>query len=306
MARFHKPVLLKKVLEYLEVKEGEKYLDATAGGGGHTQAILKLGGKILAIDCDPEAVKAARVYLASACPPGKHYFWRLVSGNFKDLKEIAKKEGFSEVAGILFDLGVSSYQLETEERGFSFRDNGPLDMRMDPRLGVTAADLINGLNKGELNEIFSKFSQEHYSRRFAEAICQSRRLRPIRTTGELVAVIEKALPGKAKRKMKIHPATRVFQALRIVVNDELNNLKEALPQAQDLLKPKGRLAIISFHSGEDRIVKQFFKDKESTSQLRIITKKPIRPTLEEIKENPRSRSAKLRVAEKNKNINEKN
>lgn len=298
MARFHKPVLLEEVLEYLKVKKGEKYIDATAGGGGHTQAILKLGGKILAIDCDPEAVKAARDYLASACPPGKHSFWRLVSGNFKDLKEIAKKEGFSEVAGILFDLGVSSYQLETEGRGFSFRADGPLDMRMDPNLKVTAADLINGLNKGELNEIFSKFSQEHYSRRLAEAICQSRRLRPIRTTGELVAVIEKALPGKAKRKRKIHPATRVFQALRIVVNDELNNLKEALPQAQDLLKPKGRLAIISFHSGEDRIVKQFFKDKENINQLRIITKKPIRPTLEEIKENPRSRSAKLRVAEK--------
>ncbi len=291
MAKFHEPVLLKEVVEYLRVERGEKYIDATAGGGGHTAAILKLGGKILSIDCDPEAVRAARDYLASACPPGKHYSWRLVSGNFKDLYQIAKKEKFLNVSGILFDLGVSSYQLEEGERGFSFAREGPLDMRMDPSLEVTAADLVNGLNKGELNELFAKFGQEHYSRRIAEAICHARNLKPIRTTGQLAKIISQAVPKKGR----LHPATRSFQALRIAVNDELNNLKLALPQAEELLKKNGRLVVISFHSGEDRIVKEFFKNQ---SQLKVITKKPIRPTPEETKANPRSRSAKLRVAEK--------
>lgn len=297
MVKFHEPVLLEKVIDYLRVEKGKKYIDATVGGGGHTEAILKLGGKILAIDCDPEAIKAARRYLASACPPGKHYSWRLVSGNFEDLYQIVKREEFLDVSGILFDLGISSYQLEKGKRGFSFSQEGPLDMRMDPKLKVTAADLINGLNKGELNELFKKFGQEHYSRRFAEAICRARSLKPIKTTGELVDIINQVLPTKG-RKSKLHPATRVFLALRIAVNDELNNLKKALPQAVDLLKPKGRLVIISFHSGEDRIVKQFFLDAKEHEKLQIITKKPTRPTIEEIRKNPRSRSAKLRVAEK--------
>lgn len=297
MAKFHEPVLLEKVIDYLEVEKGKKYIDATVGGGGHTAAILKLGGKILAIDCDPEAIKAARRYLASACPPGKHYSWRLVSGNFRDLYQIVKREGFLDVSGTLFDLGVSSYQLEKAERGFSFSLEAPLDMRMDPKLKVTATDLINSLNKGELNELFARVGQEHYSRRFAEAICRARSLKPIKTTGELVDIINQALPTKG-RKSKLHPATRVFLALRIAVNDELNNLKKALPQALNLLEPKGRLVIISFHSGEDRIVKQFFKGQEKKGKLTIITKKPVRPIIEEINQNPRSRSAKLRVAEK--------
>lgn len=301
MEKFHEPVLLKEVIQYLGVKKGEKYIDATVGGGGHTAAILKLGGKVLGIDCDPEAIKAARTYLASACPPGKHCSWRLVRGNFKDIFQIAKREGFLNVSGILFDLGVSSYQLETAERGFSFNLKGPLDMRMDPSLRVTAADLVNGLNKGELDELFSKFGQEHYSRRLAEAIIRARSLRPIKTTGELVEIINQALPTKRRRR-KLHPATRVFQALRIAVNDELNNLKKSLPQALDLLKPKGRLVVISFHSGEDRIVKQQFKAAEEHGLVRIITDKPVRPTAEEIKRNPRSRSAKLRVGEKMRKI----
>lgn len=294
MVEFHEPVLLKEVVDFLRVEEGEKYIDATVGGGGHTEAILKLGGKILAIDCDPEAIKAARRYLASACPPGKHCSWRLVSGNFKDLYQIAKKANFLNVSGILFDLGVSSYQLEKGKRGFSFNQEGPLDMRMDPKLKVTAADLINGLNKGELNEIFTKFGQEHFSRRIAEAVCRARGLKPIKTTRQLAEIISQAVPKKGR----LHPATRVFLALRIAVNDELNNLKKALPQALGLLKPKGRLAIISFHSGEDRIVKHFFKEQGEKGELTIITKKPVQPTIEEVERNPRSRSAKLRVIEK--------
>ena len=297
MKKFHEPVLLKEVVKQLKIKKGKKYIDATAGGGGHAKAILKFGGKILAIDCDSEALKAARNYLASACPPGKHHSWRLASGNFKDLYQIAKKENFLKVSGILFDLGVSSYQLDKAKRGFSFQTEAPLDMRMDSQLKVTAADLINGLNKGELNELFSKFGQEQYSRRIAEAICRARNLEPIKTTKQLAEIISQALSRK-RSKGRLHPATRCFLALRIAINDELNNLQKALPQALRILEPRGRIVVISFHSGEDRIVKQFFKKQEKEGRLKIITKKPIRSDDEEIKNNPRSRSAKLRVGEK--------
>lgn len=295
MEKFHEPVLLPEVIKYLKVEIGKKYIDATVGGGGHSKAILQFRGILLAIDCDPEAIKAARDYLASACPSGKHQAWRLVRGNFKDIYQIAKKEGFLNVSGILFDLGVSSHQFDKAERGFSFNAEAPLDMRMDPNLKVTAADLINGLNKGELDELFSKLGQEHYSRCIADAICRARRIKPIKTGDELAEIIVKAKRGRFDR---VHPATRCFQALRIAVNDELNNLRKALPQAVRLLEGGGRLLVISFHSGEDRIVKQFFKDKKENNELKIITKKPIRPTIEEIRINPRSRSAKMRVAEK--------
>jgi len=307
--RFHTPVLLAEALKYLNIKKGEKYLDATVGGGGHAAAILKKGGKVLGIDCDPEAIKAAREYLSRACPApqtkpglrGADASWRLAQGNFRFLAQIAREYGFQEVAGILFDLGVSSHQLETPRRGFSFRLDGPLDMRMDPSLKVTAADLVNGLSKGELNELFSRLGQEKYSRRLADALVRARRIKPIETCRELAAIIVAAQPGQGRRagkrdrRPRLHPATRVFQALRIAVNDELNNLKEALPPAVELLKPKGRLVVISFHSGEDRLVKQFFKENQS---LKILTKKPVRPTEEEREKNPRSRSAKLRAAEK--------
>lgn len=291
---FHKPVLLKEVIDFLQVKTGKKYIDATVGGGGHSKAILEKGGKVLGIDCDPEAIKAAGEYLSSACP---NTSWQLARGNFSKLEEIATAYGFERAAGILFDLGVSSFQLQTARRGFSFNLEGPLDMRMDPDLKVTAADLINGLNRGELNELFSKLGEEHYSRRIAEAICRARELAPITSNDRLANIIFEAVPWRA-RKGRLHPATRCFQALRIAVNDEFNNLKKALPQALELLKPKGRLIIISFHSGEDRIVKQFFKKSAQEGNIKILTKKPVQPTVEEISENPRSRSAKLRAGEK--------
>lgn len=291
MAKFHEPVLLKEAIGYLNIKPGRKYVDATVGGGGHAEAILKLNGQLLAIDCDPEAIEAARERLFTACPDAS---WRLTQGNFKDLAKIAGKYGFEKIDGVLFDLGVSSYQLQMPKRGFSFNLEGPLDMRMDPSLEVTAADLVNGLNKGELEELFKKFAQEYSARRIAEAIVNARRLKPIKTIGQLVEIIENAVP----RKGRLHPATKVFQALRIVVNDELNNLKAALPQAMALLNPGGRLTVISFHSGEDRIVKHFLKNTERHGKMRIITEKPVCPTFEEVKKNPRSRSAKLRVGEK--------
>lgn len=311
MVRFHKPVLLKETINFLEIIQGEKYIDVTVGGGGHSEAILKNGGKILGIDCDPEAIQAARRYLSTACPPAKNSqseclggpnaSWRLVQGNFVHLKKIAQENNFTKVAGVLFDLGVSSYQLETPGRGFSFNLEGPLDMRMDPNLSVTAADLVNGLNKGELDELFSKLGQEHYSRRVAEAICRARKIAPVTTCNQLAKIILEARPRRGKLD-RTHPATRCFQALRIAVNDELNNLRKALPQALDLLRVGGRLVVISFHSGEDRIVKQFFQKKVKSGELRILTKKPVRPTPEEVNQNPRSRSGKLRAGEK---INEK-
>lgn len=296
---FHQPVLLKEVIENLKIKKNGKYIDGTVGGAGHSEAILKLGGNILGIDYDPEALNYAREHLSAACPfPDKSReldaSWRLVRGNFKNLGKIAKDNDFQAVDGILLDLGVSSHQLETPERGFSFNSDAPLDMRMDPDLKVTAQDLINVLNKGELEKLFQKFAQEKRSRQLAEAIVNARSISPIKTGRQLAEIILKI----KYKKGKIHPATQIFQALRIAVNDEINNLKEVLPEALKILKPGGRLAIISFHSGEDRIVKQFFKDQEEKGLIKKIFKKPLIPSFEEIKTNPRSRSAKLRVAEK--------
>lgn len=297
MEEFHKPVLVKEVIEHLKVGDKKEFIDATIGDGGHAEAILKNKGKLLGIDSDPKAVDAARNRLVFACPPGKNYSWRLAWGNFQNLKKIAEENGFEQVDGILFDLGVSSRQLSTPDRGFSFKYEGPLDMRMDPNLGVTAGDLINSLGSKQLEEAFEKFGQERYARRIAKAIISARGLGPIKTTTQLSQIIVRAVP-RLREKGRLHPATRVFQALRIIVNDELNNLRLALPQAFTLLKPKGRLLVISFHSGEDRIVKEFFKERAASGDLTIITKKPIRPSIEEIRANPRSRSAKLRTGEK--------
>lgn len=292
---FHKPALLKETIEFLNICPGKRYIDATVGGGGHSEAILKKGGIVLGIDCDPEALRAAKERLSSACPGAP---WRLARGNFANLKKIAKKIGFGKVAGVLLDLGVSTYQLETGRRGFSFKKDGPLDMRMDPSLQVTAADLVNKLGENELYEIFKKFGEERFARRIAGAICRARRLKPIINTNQLAEIILRARPRRG-RFDRTHPATRCFQALRIAVNDELNNLQKALLQAFEILEPKGRLVVISFHSLEDRIVKWFLKEKEAEGKMTILTKKPIRPGKEEVDLNPRSRSAKLRAGEKN-------
>jgi 16S rRNA (cytosine1402-N4)-methyltransferase len=297
----HRPVLLKETLTYLDIKKGEKYIDTTVGGGGHATAILKKGGRILGLDFDPEAIKVARGRLSQACPsrPSNESrdisaSWYLARGNFADLKKIVRQKGFEQAAGILFDLGVSSSQLGDPERGLALKSDRPLDMRLDPNLKVTAADLVNGLSKKELNELFSRLVQEKRSGRLASAIVGARRIRPIRTCRELADLIAKSLPRR--KRERIHPATRAFLALRIAVNDEFNNLKRALPEALEILKTGGRMVVISFHSGEDRIVKEFFRQHQS--ELKILTKKPIRPSVGEIKNNPRSRSAKLRAAEK--------
>lgn len=290
MANYHVPVLVKEVIEGLRVRAGGGYVDATVGGGGHGEAILKLQGRLLDIDQDPEAIKAARERFASACPA----FWRLARGNFRDLKKIVQMNNFKEVVGVLFDLGVSSHQLETAGRGFSFNSSGPLDMRMNPELKVTAADLVNGLNRGELTELFERLGGERLAGKIAAGICQAREKEPFRSADQLTELIAQVRPRKGPFDRN-HPATQCFQALRIAVNDELNSLREALPQAWEILVKGGRLVVISFHSGEDRIVKRFLKD---SSQWKVVTRKPVKATTTEVIANPRSRSARLRVAEK--------
>ncbi|MBU1110043.1 16S rRNA (cytosine(1402)-N(4))-methyltransferase RsmH [Patescibacteria group bacterium] len=298
---FHTPVLLGEVLEYLDVKPGKKYIDATVGGGGHSAAILKKGGIILGIDQDPNAVRFAESQLALKneqiyrSPKPK-----IVNGNFKDLSELAKSHKFEKVNGILFDLGFSTWQIKNSGRGFSFRSDEFLDMRMNPEFKTTAADLVNGLTKRELVKLFKTYCDEIYATRIAQNIIFARRLAAIRNTLQLSDIIIKAVPQRARYKSykKIHPATQVFQALRIAVNDEINNLKTGLPQAERLLVAGGRLVVISFHSLEDRIVKQFLREQEKAGKMKILTKRPVLPSGKEIEANPSARSAKMRVGEK--------
>ena len=258
-------------------------------------------GQLLGMDADPEALQVARKRLAAFGSRGT-----LVQGNFVRLEEVAKHNGFYPVHGVLFDLGISTLQLSDVERGFSFQRDGPLDMRMDPNLQRTAADLVNDLPEGELADLIWRYGEERRSRRVARAIAAAR---PVNTTGELAQVVARAVG----RRGRIHPATRTFQALRIAVNDELGALEAVLPQAVRVLAPAGRLVVISFHSLEDRLVKTFLRQEardcvcppdvpvcscEHKASLRIVTRRPMTPSAAERAENRRSRSAKLRVAEK--------
>ena len=296
MNNFHTPVLLKEVIENLRVEKGKKYIDATIGGGGHAFEILERGGIVLGIDVDREAIEHIREEVGSQKSEVKNSKRLiLVKGNFRDIDKIAHSKGFDKVSGIVFDLGVSSHQLEEGERGFSFLREGPLDMRMDQDLSIPAKDLINVLTKGELYELFSKLGEESNAWRISELIVSARKVKPIETTLDLVEIIKQAKP---QRLSKINPATQVFQALRIAINDEINALKDGLPKALGLLENRGRLITISFHSLDDRVVKQSFVRFKNENRGEIITAKPITPNGEEIDRNIRSRSAKLRVLEK--------
>lgn len=290
MSSYHRSVLLQEVLENLQVVPGEKYIDTTLGGGGHSFAIAKAGGIVLGIDQDDDALH----YVLQEMPK-EQVSVKLAKGNFSLLRQIAQSNGFASVSGILFDLGVSSHQLDVGERGFSFQKDAPLDMRMDTQTAVRAKDLVNGLHKGELAELLQKFGEEPFAKKIADHIVEARKGKPITTTRELADIVRKCYGGG---KGKVHPATKVFQALRIAVNDELQSITQALPQALGLLKPTGRIAVIAFHSLEDRIIKQTFLSFEEKGWGKIITKKPIEPSEEEIAANPRSRSSKLRVFEK--------
>jgi len=287
----HVPVLLQEVVRFLDPKAGKVIIDATAGAGGHTEEFLRRGAQVLAIDRDPEAIKYLKKSYGSQVINHKLV---LAQGNFANIGEIAQKKGFSRVDGILFDLGISSDQLADAKRGFAFAKVGPLDMRMDPNLEVTAYDLVNNFDERRLYEIFSTYGQEKFSRAIARAICRARQIAPINSTQRLANIIREVY-GKKNIRTKLDCATKSFLALRIVVNSELINLENALPQTIEILKKGGRLAIVSFHSLEDGLVKRFFKQEK---QLLVLTKKPVTPGASEILKNPRSRSAKLRVAEK--------
>ncbi|HEY9621662.1 MAG TPA: 16S rRNA (cytosine(1402)-N(4))-methyltransferase RsmH [Crinalium sp.] len=279
----HIPVLSQEVLQGLVIRPGGRYLDATVGGGGHSRLILAAAPDVslVAIDQDEQAIAAAKLKLSEYSD--RVQFWR---GNFS-----AYKSAGATFDGILADLGVSSVQFDIPERGFSFRHTAPLDMRMNRQQPLTAADIINFWEEAKLADIFFTYGEERLSRRIARRIVEKR---PFQTTTELADTIFHSVP-RAYRYGRIHPATRVFQALRIVVNQELSVLETLLKEAPTWLTPGGRLVIISFHSLEDRIVKHAFRESPA---LTVITKKPIQPTDEEIEGNPRSRSAKLRVAEK--------
>lgn len=298
MNNFHTPVLLKETVDLLQVKKGEKYIDATLGGGGHTERILRLGGRVLGIDVDQEALDFVKKKLEFRIQNAELI---LAKGNFREIDKIAHLNSFNKVGGIVFDLGISSYQIDNPKRGFSFLKGGPLDMRMDESLGVKASDLINILPKGELYEIFTKLGEERRALAISNSIVSARRIAPIQTTGDLLSVISKAygIKGELTDFTRANIGKRVFQALRIAVNDELESIKEALPKSLELLQKEGRVAVISFHSLEDRIVKQNFVDFEKRNMGKIITKKPIVAGEEEMNANPRSRSAKLRIFERN-------
>jgi 16S rRNA (cytosine1402-N4)-methyltransferase len=292
----HQAVLVESVLSYLDLKPGQIVLDGTIGSGGHSEAILKAinpGGTLIGLDQDDEAIERAEKKL-KACGNHRVVLRRF---NFRDLDQALSSLNIKQVHVVLLDIGFSSDQLGDPERGFSFQENGPLDMRMDKRSETTARELLAGLSESELVTIFREYGEERFAGRIAKAIVFKRQKSPIGTTEELKVVIESAVPGKYKHG-RIHPATRVFQALRIAVNDELNVLIEALPKAFECLAPGGKLAVISFHSLEDRIVKRFFIDQKSKGEGEILTKKPVTATDEEMNVNPRSRSAKLRVIER--------
>ena len=296
MTDFHISVLLKETIDGLRVEKNKKYIDATLGGGGHSFEILRRGGIVLGIDVDKEAVEYVEK-LKTQNSKLKLENLTLVRGNFREIDRIAHLprtkmvrglNNFDKVAGVIFDLGVSSHQIDSPTRGFSFQSQGPLDMRMDQELGVRALDLIKVLTKRELYEIFTKFGEESRAWAVSQAIVSARSIKPIETTKDLAKIVFN-IAGQSKR---------IFQALRIIVNDELNSIMQALPIALELLEKNGRLCVISFHSLEDRIVKRKFIEFEEKDMGKIITEKPIVPSIEESKANKRAKSARLRIFEK--------
>jgi 16S rRNA (cytosine1402-N4)-methyltransferase len=291
----HKPVLLAQVLELLDPRPGQVILDGTVGLGGHALALLPRimpGGRYIGIDLDEEMLREARDRLSGLTPSGLGLF----KANFVDFPEVLTRLGVREVDHMLFDLGVNSAQLADPARGFSFEREGPLDMRFDRDQQRRAVDLVNALSEKELADLFYSYAQEGGSRKIARRICQVRHGGRITSTLALARAVESAVGGRhGLRPGKIHPATRVFQALRIAVNAELDNLRAVLEKALEFLAPGGKLAVISFHSGEDGIVKQFMRTARAAGTMEEITRRPVIADREERQANPRSRSAKLRV-----------
>lgn len=309
MSYYHVPVMLREVVQYLVRHQKGIYVDCTLGGGGHAYAILtetEPDGILIGIDVDDDAILASEERLERFSNRK-----RIIKGNFSNIESILKSMNIGEVDGILLDLGVSTHQLETAERGFSFTLNAKLDMRMDRTIGITAYEVINNYTEEEIARIIKTYGEEPMAKKIARAITMQRKFSPIKTTGEIADIVKKSLPCRIGQK--IHPATKTFQALRIYINKELANLQKAINNGIEMLKVGGRIAIISFHSLEDKIVKNTFRTHEKgcvcpsdipvcacyrKPKLKIITKKPVHPTEDEILINPRSRSAILRVAER--------
>jgi len=291
----HIPVLLQEVVEYLNVEKNKNYVDATSGSGGHSEEILKRNypkGKVLMIDLDGYAIKILKEKFAKEVKDNRAI---IKQGNYKDLLEIVKKTNFKEISGILFDLGMSKMNLENSNRGFSFNRDEPLLMTYSDDIQYTAYDFINYEPFEKIRDILRNYGQERYASIIAKKIVEKRKIKKIESSLELSQLIKEIYP---KRHLKIHPATKTFQAIRIYVNDELNNLTKGLNGAFELIEANGRIIVLSYHSLEDRIAKKFLKQKESEKVARILTKKPIIPTLKEINLNPSSRSAKLRAIKK--------
>ncbi len=306
----HKPVLFEECMEGLHIRPDGIYIDGTAGGGNHSYGIAsRLGdsGRLIAVDQDEDAIKAAGEKLA---PFGEKV--TIVRNNFCRLSDVCQMLGIVKIDGLLLDLGVSSYQLDTAERGFSYQADAPLDMRMDTRKSLTAYDVVNTYSEAELKRILYEYGEEKFSAKIANSILRHREMSPIKTTGELVRIVKEAIPANA-RDGGHHPAKRTFQAIRIEVNSELDVIEPALRSAMNLLNVGGRIAVITFHSLEDRIVKQTFADFTTGCTCpkslpicicgqkpvgKLINRKPILPSERELAENPRSRSAKLRIIEK--------
>lgn len=305
----HEPVLLLETIDALALKPGEVYVDCTIGAAGHSLGMLATEPtiKLVGIDQDDAALERAKYRLAAYA-----HQVTLIRGNFRNLQSLLQENGVSEVAGVLMDIGVSSPQLDEGERGFSYHQDARLDMRMDRSAKLDAWTIVNTYSEEELTEIIAEYGEENWAARISQFIVAERRDRPIETTGDLVAVIKKAVPAGARAKGP-HPARRTFQALRIAVNDELGALRDGLRQAVDMLKPQGRLAVITFHSLEDRIVKEYFQSLlgkctcppdlpvcvcGSEAVVKLVNRKPITASQREVESNPRSRSAKLRVVEK--------
>jgi 16S rRNA (cytosine1402-N4)-methyltransferase len=311
MKEGHLPVLAEEVITMLAPASGSLQIDATVGGGGHTERILEAtdpDGRLLGLDADSAAIDRVRRRLA-------RYGERLVlrQSNFRELGRVAPEAGFGAVDGCLFDLGLSSFQLADGERGFGIRTGGPLDMRFDPSRGVPASELLASLDERELTALFRRYGEEPYAPRIARAIVSARTSEPIDTAERLVAIVEHVAPAAPRGRRRIHPATRVFQALRIAVNDELEALELALADAVELLRPGGRLVVLSYHSLEDRIVKRFLAAERRgctcppqapacvcgrLPRLRLVTRPSLAPSASEIAANPRARSARLRAAER--------
>ncbi|MHA2055248.1 MAG: 16S rRNA (cytosine(1402)-N(4))-methyltransferase RsmH [Candidatus Hodarchaeales archaeon] len=302
----HEPVLVEEVLHFLQVdkfahlKSQARFIDATIGNAGHSVEFVKRGINVLGIDTDLEMIKLARKRLQLACPPHllrKVGSFKIVHGNFKDIKQIVDKYGFESVEGILFDLGVSTYQLKSQTKGLSFgTPDAPLDMRLQVDLGkLKAKDILNLGSKAELMNVFLTACEYKEAKRLTNEIVKRRKTKSFDTVGDFLSVVESS---RLRSKNKLHSSTLPFMALRIKVNNELENLSAAIPQAVELLKNGGRLAVISFHSGEDKIVKNTFSDFSKKGLTKLITKKPVKPSKSEIILNRKSRSAKLRVIEK--------